>query len=70
MYPEHDSKPAQDIGIGDRIEHKLIPGFQMTVQETDACETGPGRDEQHMQFRITDPEGNTDWLCAYDVRKI
>ena len=51
------------------IEHKLMPGFTMTVLDTRRCETGPGREEAHDQYKITDPDGNADWLCAYDVRR-
>jgi hypothetical protein len=54
--------------IGDRIEHKLMPGFAMTVKAIDACRPDPTRPAQHSQYKITDPEGNEDWLCAYDVR--
>ena len=67
MYPPEDSQPLQGALIGDPIEHKLMPGFPMLVEEVEPCETGPGRDEPHSQYQITDPEGNTDWLCAYDV---
>lgn len=69
MYPPEDSQPAQDVSLGQRIEHKLMPGFVMEVNGIKVCETGPGREEPHMQYKITGPDGNTDWLCAYDVRK-
>jgi hypothetical protein len=62
-----DDKPAQ-FHAGDRIEHKLMPGFTMTVQQLRPCETDGARPEPHWAYRITDPEGNDDWLCAYDVR--
>ena len=68
MYPPEDSQPLVSATIGDRIEHKLMPGFTMTMLEAKSCETGPGRDAPHPQYKITDPDGNTDWLCAYDVR--
>jgi hypothetical protein len=57
------------FAAGDSIEHELMPGFTMTVQETAQCETDSARPEPHLQYRITDPDGNTDWLCAYDVQK-
>ena len=56
--------------IGDRIEHELMPGFTMTVEDAKPCETDSNRSEPHLQYQITDPVGNTDWLCAYDVRKV
>ena len=55
---------------GDKIEHELVPGFTMTVEDTQPCETDGTRNEPHQQYQITDPDGNTDWLCAYDVRKV
>ena len=55
---------------GDRIEHELVPGFIMTIEDVEACEQTGGRDEPHLQFQITDPDGNTDWLCAWDVRRV
>lgn len=61
--------PAEAI-IGDRIEHELVPGFTMLVEESEPCETDCARPELHRQYQVTDPEGNTDWLCAYDVRKV
>jgi hypothetical protein len=55
---------------GDKIEHELIPGFVMTAEDAQPCETGYARPEAHQMYRVTDPDGNTDWLCAYDVRKV
>lgn len=57
------------FGVGDAIEHQYMPGFTMTVQETRECEQDFARPESHLAYKITDPEGNEDWLCAYDVRK-
>lgn len=56
--------------IGDRIEHELVPGFTMTVEATEPCETDSTRSEPHQMYQVTDIEGNTDWLCSYDVRKV
>lgn len=74
--PARNTKPRNTEGnqmenyeIGDRIEHNLMPGFVMTVQATDKCETDSARPEDHLMYQVTDPEGNTDWLCAYDVRR-
>ena len=71
MYPPDDSQPLHGAKPGDQIEHKLMPGFVMEVQDTARCTTDPGaaRGEVHDQYKITDPDGNTDWLCAYDVRR-
>jgi len=52
---------------GDRIEHDLMPGFAMTVQDVRACETDTARPELHDAYKVTDPTGGIDWLCAYDV---
>lgn len=54
---------------GDIIEHRLMPGFTMTVLDTRDCESGGNRTDPHQQYKVTDPEGNDDWLCAYDVQK-
>lgn len=54
---------------GDVIEHRLVPGLTMTVQDTRECETDFARPEPHLAYKITDPEGNEDWLCAHDVQK-
>lgn len=50
--------------VGDRIEHRLVPGFWMTVLDTRACETS-----DHRAYKIVDFTGAEDWLCAYDVRR-
>jgi hypothetical protein len=60
--------PLRDALPGDPIEHKLMPGFVMVIAEAGPCENGPGRDEPHSRYRITDPYGTDDWLCGYDVR--
>lgn len=69
MYPPEDSQPLHGAKPGDRIEHKLMPGFPMEVLEVARCETDSARPEAHDQYKITDPDGNEDWLCAYDVRR-
>lgn len=56
--------------VGDHIEHELMPGFTMTVLDTVDCETDANRSEPHQMFKIKDPVGNEDWLCAFDVRKV
>ena len=54
---------------GDRIEHEFVPGFLMLVEDVKPCETDSTRNEPHLQYQVTDPDGNKDWLCGYDVRK-
>ena len=54
---------------GDIIEHRLMPGFTMPVLEARECETDANRSEPHLAYRVTDPDGNDDWLCAMDVQK-
>jgi hypothetical protein len=54
---------------GDKIEHRLMPGFTMTVEDTRPCETDANRPEPHQALKVTDPEGNEDWLCANDAQK-
>lgn len=56
-----------DLEAGDVIEHRLVPGFRMTVLDTRACETDWNRPEPHKAYEIVDMEGNRDWLCAHDV---
>lgn len=51
---------------GDVIEHKHLPGFEMTIHDTAPC---PGQTDArpHLAYKITDPDGCQDWLCAHDV---
>jgi hypothetical protein len=59
-----------DAQAGDRIELFGVPGYHMTVHDAKPCETDFARPEAHKQYKVTDPEGNEDWLCGWDVRKI
>ena len=52
---------------GDRIAHDLLPGFAMTVEDVGHCTPDGARPVPHQMYKITDPGGNEDWLCAYDV---
>jgi hypothetical protein len=63
------SEPAT-AAVGDEIEHDLMPGLVMTVEDTQPCETDGSRSEPHRQYQVTDPDGNEDWLCAYDVHAV
>jgi len=47
-----------------------MPGFVMTVQAVEPCETSGERSAPHNSYKITDPEGNEDWVCGWDVRKV
>ena len=67
MYPPEDSSPLHGVKPGDRIMHKMVPGFPVTVLEVAPCETDAARPEPHDQYRVLDPDSNPDWLCAYDV---
>lgn len=67
MFDTLDPRVA-DLHVGDLIEHKLLPGFGMTIQEVAPCPQDQGRPLPHNSFRIVDPEGEEDWLCGYDVR--
>lgn len=59
----------QQYKKGDVIEHRLMPGFAMTVLDTRECEKDANRREAHSAYQVRDPEGNLDWLCAYDVQR-
>ena len=63
------TRPCQ-AAAGDAIEHDLMPGFIMDVRAAEPCETDGARHEPHSRFQVTDPDGNEDWLCAYDVHKV
>jgi hypothetical protein len=66
----HEStEPVQNLGPGDKIEHNLMPGFVMVIEGMDSCEIDGARPEPHMKYKVHDPEGNVDWLCAYDVSR-
>ncbi|MCW2898842.1 MAG: hypothetical protein JWO67_1107 [Streptosporangiaceae bacterium] len=54
---------------GDTIEHELMPGMRMKVLDTSGCETDSARPEPHQMYKVIDPGGSEDWLCAYDVVK-
>jgi hypothetical protein len=58
------------VKVGATIEHNLMPGFPMTVLATKPCETDANRPVRHEAYKIIDPEGNEDWLCAADVHEV
>lgn len=57
-----------EIRVGDKIVHKLMPGFAMEVLEVEPCQ--PTHGSSHNSFRVVDPEGKEDWLCEFDVFKL
>jgi hypothetical protein len=65
------SEPIQGVKVGDVIGMDLIPDALWTgpVLEVRECETNGGRQIPHSSFRVLDPEGIEDWLCAYDAHK-
>jgi hypothetical protein len=70
MYPPEDNASLHGAAPGDRIEHKMLPGLILAVQEVKDCELDGARPEPHSQYRVLGPDGNTDWLCAYDCRAV
>ena len=52
---KNSTEPLQDAKVGDVIGMDLIPDYVWTgpILEVEAC----------------DPDGNEDWLCAYDAHK-
>ena len=70
--PSGDGHPEFLRGAypGMHIEHKLVPGFPMEFQDATSCKTDRSRPEPHAKYKVTDPDGSTNWLCAYDVRPV
>jgi hypothetical protein len=60
-------EPAPGLGLGDKIVHDLVPGFVMEIRGVRSCQADGARPVEHAAFKVTDPGGNEDWLCAYDV---
>jgi len=62
------SEPAPAV-VGDTIEHDLIPAsvWSASIRDARPCETDSARGIPHSAYLVTDPEGNDDWVCAYDV---
>jgi hypothetical protein len=59
--------PVHDLSPGGKIEHDLMPGFVMDIQGVRSCKTDFSRPEPHAAYKVTDPGGNDNWVCAYDV---
>jgi hypothetical protein len=62
--------PAEGLGLHDRIAHDLMPGHVMAILEVRPCDTDDVRQPDHSEYRVVDPGGNSDWLCAFDVHPI
>lgn len=60
----------ENYSTGDKIQHNLVPGFTMAVLDTQDCETDFARPEPHLAYKVVDPAGNEDWLCAHDVHRV
>lgn len=61
---------VEDYKVGDRIEHSQAPGFMMPVLDIRDCEVDSARPVPHLAYSIVDPDGQEDWLCGYDVRRV
>jgi hypothetical protein len=62
----------QNLEVGDTIAHNLMPAavWSGPILETKPCETDSARPEEHLQYRVIDPGGSEDWLCAHDVQLV
>jgi hypothetical protein len=69
---EFTMNDSASIKVGDKIEHRLVPGFAMTVLAVEPCDPSEdhGGASVHDSYKIIDPEGHEDWLCAHDVRTV
>ncbi len=70
MYPPGQEQPATGINAGDRVEHRLLPGYLMRVKDIAPCEMDSARPQAHSKYNVRDPAGNRYWVCACDVRKV
>lgn len=52
-----------NYSVGDVIEYDLLPGFPLTVREVAPCVYS-----SHDKYKIVDPAGREDWVCAHDVQ--
>lgn len=50
---------------GDMIQFKGLP-FKMKIRGVRTCEA-EHKKKSHVAYKITDPEGQTDWVCERDV---
>lgn len=60
----------EQFKIGDKLMHTRVPADQaavLTVLKTRKCGELP---HTHLAYRVTDPEGTEDWVCAYDLRPV
>ena len=63
-------QPVEGFAIGDTVEHRLVPGYRMPVQDRKPCEPLPGlHPAEHPQYLVRGPEGDEEWACHYDMQK-
>ena len=61
--PHREPRSFADVAVDhDRSAHLL-------GEILHDCETDSGRPDPHLAYKISDPDGNEDWLCAHDVQK-
>ena len=68
MPQETKPQPVEGFAVGTTVEHRLMPGFRMPVQDRAPCETDAMHPAEHPSYLVTDPEGGTDFVCHYDVQ--
>ena len=61
-------KPVEGFAIGDTVEHRLVPGYRMPVQDRKPCETDAIHPAEHPSYLVRDPQGEETWVCHYDVQ--
>lgn len=60
--------PTACIAVpGDWIAYDRKPAIRMMVQAVKTCDLTPAGTEPHHAYQVTDPSGETDWVCALDV---
>jgi hypothetical protein len=57
MPQETEPKSVEGFAIGDTVEHRLMPGFRMPVQDRKPCEPYPVHPAEHPQYLVQDPRG-------------
>lgn len=56
--------------VGETIQHKLWPGFTMTVLDVKDCDGLFVFSDGHAMYQAFDPEMNPEWFCADYVEKV
>jgi hypothetical protein len=68
-HVDEEGGEKMPIKIGDKIEHNLMPGFEMKVLDIEPCDPDCSGDS-HSCYKVIDPEGKEDWLCEHDVKLV